>query len=98
MRTLADIKGDQISKVRHSPQTDLARFLLKLGSADSQRWGQDRGLVEKKAQKSLNKVWLRRDSLLTYIHTHTHTYILTFPHNHLHVEFAHLQRDWQNVK
>lgn len=87
MRNLADIKGDQISKVGHSPQNELARLVLKLGSADSQGWGQDRGLIEKEAQKSLNKVWSRRESLRARAHTHT----LTFPHNFLHVEFAHLQ-------
>lgn len=48
--------GPRVGRILHK----LARqdFLLKLGSAR-----QDQDLVEKKAQRSLTKVWLSRDSL-----------------------------------
>lgn len=52
-----DIEGDQTSGVGGSSLTGLVRLLLKLDSARTDREAEDYCLVQKRAQRSLTKVW-----------------------------------------
>lgn len=55
----------KISKIRDPLYTDLAGFLLKLGEAGQRQYrDQGPGLVEKRAQRRLTEVCLRRKSVL----------------------------------
>lgn len=59
------MEGSQISRVRRF-SLDLGGFLLKVGNAGLVRMdteAQDKVLVEKRAQRSLIKVWSRSLSL-----------------------------------
>lgn len=61
------MEGSQISRVRRF-SLDLGGFLLKVGNAGLVRMdteAQDKVLLEKRAQRSLIKVWSKETSLVT---------------------------------
>lgn len=59
---MEDKELDQMSNVGDSCYTDLVRFLLKAG--------QSLGLVEKRAQRTLNEVCSRRESVTRNVLTY----------------------------